>query len=142
MTVAAVLKSKGSEVWTLSPSASVAEAVTLLAERRIGAAPVVEGEQVIGIFSERDVIHCLATKGAGALDLIVADLMTAPARTVPPGEPVLAALSQMSQRRIRHLPVVEGERLVGFVSIRDLVKFRMDRIEEEAAAMRSYIQLA
>ena len=142
MTIAAILKSKGAEVVTLPPSASVAGAVALLAERRIGAAPVVEGDQVIGIFSERDVVYCLASKGAAALDLPVAEVMTAPARTVTPAELVLGALSLMTQRRIRHLPVMDGDRLVGFVSIGDLVKYRMDRIEQEAEAMRSYIQSA
>ncbi|WP_375429594.1 CBS domain-containing protein [uncultured Sphingomonas sp.] len=140
MTIAAILKTKGAEVVTLSPAATLAGAVALLAEKRIGAAPVVEGDEVVGIFSERDVVYCLAAKGAAALALSVGEVMTAPARTVVPDEPVLGALSLMTQRRIRHLPVIEGGRLVGFVSIGDLVKHRIDRIEHEAAAMRSYIQ--
>jgi CBS domain-containing protein len=142
MTIAAILKNKGAEVTTLPPSATLAGAVALLAEKRIGAVPVVEGEEVVGIFSERDVIYCLAAKGAAALELSVGEVMTAPARTVSPDEPVLGALSLMTKRRIRHLPVIEGGRLVGFVSIGDLVKYRMDRIEQEAEAMRSYIQSA
>lgn len=142
MTIAAILRTKGAEVVTLLPSASVAGAVALLAERRIGAVPVVEGERVVGIFSERDVLYCVAAKGAAALDLAVTEVMTAPVRTVGPDEPVLGALSLMTRRRIRHLPVVDGERLVGFVSIGDLVKYRIDRIEQEAEAMRSYIQSA
>lgn len=142
MTIAAILRNKGADVVTLPPSASVAGAIALLAERRIGAAPVVEGEEVVGIFSERDVIYCLASKGAAALELSVADVMTAPVRTVAPDEPVLGALSLMTRRRIRHLPVADGGRLVGFVSIGDLVKHRIDRIEAEADAMRSYIQSA
>ncbi|PAX06939.1 CBS domain-containing protein [Sphingomonas lenta] len=140
MTIAAILRTKGSEVVTLPPSASVSGAVALLSERRIGAIPIVEGEQVVGVFSERDVMYCLAVKGAAALELSVGDVMTAPARTVTPDEPVLGALSLMTQRRIRHLPVVDGGRLVGLVSIGDLVKYRIDRIEQEAEAMRSYIQ--
>lgn len=142
MTIAAILRNKGAEVVTLPPSASVAGAVALLAERRIGAVPIVEGDEVVGIFSERDVIHCLSAKGAAALDLPVAEVMTAPVRTVAPDEPVLGALSLMTRRRIRHLPVADGGRLVGFVSIGDLVKHRIDRIEAEAEAMRSYIQSA
>lgn len=142
MTIAAILKSKGEDVVTLPPSVTVAAAVALLAEKRIGAIPVVEGDQVAGVFSERDVIHCLATKGAAALDLAVGEVMTAPARTVAPEEPVLGALSLMTQRRIRHLPVMKDERLIGFVSIGDLVKYRIDRIEQEAEAMRTYIQSA
>lgn len=140
MTIAAILKAKGSEVLTLPPSASVSGAVALLSERRIGAAPVVEGDRVVGVFSERDVIYCLSAKGAAALELAVGEVMTAPARTVGPEEPVLGALSLMTQRRIRHLPVVDGGRLVGLVSIGDLVKYRIDRIEQEAEAMRTYIQ--
>jgi CBS domain-containing protein len=146
MTIATILKNKGADVVTLPRDASVATAVALLAERRIGAMPVVEGEEVVGVFSERDVIYCLATLGAAALDKNVGDVMTSPARTVSPHEPVLGALSLMSRRRIRHLPVVDatehGNRLVGFVSIGDLVKHRMDGIEQEAEAMRSYIQSA
>ncbi len=142
MTIAAILKNKGAEVVTLPPSVTLAGAVALLAEKRIGAIPVVEGAQVVGVFSERDVIYCLAAKGAAALELSVGEVMTAPAQVVSPDEPVLGALSLMTKRRIRHLPVIEGGRLVGFVSIGDLVKYRMDRIEQEAEAMRSYIQSA
>ena len=142
MTIAAILKGKGDEVVSLPPSATVAAAVALLAEKRIGAIPVVEGGRVAGVFSERDVIYCLAAQGAAALGKSVGEVMTAPARTVSPDEPVLAALAQMTRRRIRHLPVVDGEELVGFVSIGDLVKFRIDGIEREAEAMRSYIQSA
>lgn len=138
MTVAVVLRGRGETV-TLSPDLSVADAVRLFAERRIGAAPVMEGGRVLGVFSERDVIHCLAARGAEALSLPVTEGMTAPAITVTPDQPVIAALSLMTRRRIRHLPVLDGERLVGFVSIGDLVKYRMDRIEAEAAAMRDYI---
>lgn len=142
MTIAAILKTKGDAVVTLPPSATVAGAVALLAEKRIGAAPVIEGDRVAGIFSERDVMHCLAAKGDAALQLAVGEVMTAPARTVSPEESVIGALSLMTQRRVRHLPVLDGERLVGFVSIGDLVKYRIDRIEQEAEAMRSYIQSA
>jgi CBS domain-containing protein len=85
------------------------------------------------------VIHCLQARGAEALLLPVTEGMTAPAITVTPDQPVIAALSLMTRRRIRHLPVMDGDRLVGFVSIGDLVKYRMDRIEAEAAAMRDYI---
>lgn len=142
MTIAAILKTKGDEVVTLTPDATVADAVALLAERRIGAAPVMEGGRVAGVFSERDVIHCLQAKGADALGGLVREAMTAPAVTVSPDQPAIGALSLMTRRRIRHLPVLDGDRLVGFVSIGDLVKYRIDRIEAEAAAMRDYIQSA
>lgn len=140
MTIATILATKGSEVVTLTIEHTVAEAVKLLAERRIGAVPVMRGEQVAGIFSERDVIHCVAARGAAGLDGTVGEAMTAPAITVARDEAVLGALTLMTRRRIRHLPVVDGGRLVGFVSIGDLVKYRIDKIEADAEAMRSYIQ--
>lgn len=142
MTIAAILGGKGHDVVSIAPNRTVADAVALLAARRIGAVPVVAGDAVVGIFSERDVIYCLEREGAAALARLVSEVMTAPAVTTEPGSPVLAALSLMSRRRIRHLPVVEHGRLIGFVSIGDLVKHRIDRIEAEAAAMRDYIQSA
>ena len=140
MTIAAILSGKGHETITAGPSDTVGQVAALLAERRIGAVPVVSDGRVAGIFSERDVIGALAADGAAALDRPVSAVMTAPAITVGPGEPVIAALSLMTRRRIRHLPVLDGDRIVGIVSIGDLVKHRIDRIEAEADAMRSYIQ--
>lgn len=140
MTIAAILQSKGSEVLTVTGETSVREAVALLAARKIGAVPVVEDGRVVGIMSERDVIYCLKSDGAAMLDWTVGRIMTAPAITVTPDSEIMGALSLMTKRRIRHLPVVEGETLIGLVSIGDLVKFRMDKIEAEAAAMLSYIQ--
>jgi CBS domain-containing protein len=142
MTIAAILGGKGQEVVSISGDRSVAEAVSLLAGRRIGAVPVMEGDAVAGIFSERDVIYCLQREGAAALDRRVSEVMTAPAISVPSGEAVLNALALMTKRRIRHLPVIDAGLCVGFVSIGDLVKYRIERIESEAEAMRSYIQSA
>ena len=143
MTIATILQGRQpGGVVTLHPDATVADAVALLAERRIGAVPVLDDDQVVGIFSERDVIHCLQAHGASALAQSVRDVMTAAVKSIAPGESVIGALSLMTQRRIRHLPVIEGGRLVGFVSIGDLVKYRIDRIEADAAAMRAYIQSA
>jgi len=142
MTIAAILSSKGSEVATIGAGDLVRAVVEALGERRIGALPVVEGTSVVGIISERDVIYCLRSHGAEVLDWPVSRVMTAPAITAEPSTPVLAALGLMTERRIRHLPVADGGRLIGIVSIGDLVKFRMDRIEAEADAMRSYIQSA
>lgn len=142
MTIAAILSGKGRDVITVRGDATVRDTVALLAEKRIGAVPVIEGGAVAGIFSERDVIYCLQRDGAAALDSEVRAVMTAPAITVTRDQPVLAALSLMTQRRIRHLPVVEGGQLLGLVSIGDLVKYRIERIEAEAAQMRAYIQSA
>ena len=140
MTIAAILQSKGKEVLTVDCGTSVRDAVALLAERRIGALPVLRGGRVAGIMSERDIIYCLRSDGAAVLDWAVEKIMTAPAITVPSHADILGALSLMTKRRIRHLPVVDGEALVGLVSIGDLVKFRMDKIEAEAEAMLNYIQ--
>ncbi len=142
MTIAAILSSKGSEVATIGAEAPVRAVVEALGDRRIGALPVVDGERIVGIISERDVIYCLRSHGAEVLDWPVSRVMTAPAITAEPSTNVLSALALMTQRRIRHLPVTQGDRLTGIVSIGDLVKYRMERIEAEADAMRSYIQSA
>ncbi|MFC7536167.1 CBS domain-containing protein [Sphingomonas sp. GCM10030256] len=142
MTIAAVLAGKGSEVATIDSQCSLREAVDELSRRGIGALVVTEQGQVAGVISERDILHCLRQHGAALLDLPVAGAMTAPAITVTPDMPVLAALALITQRRIRHLPVMKGDALVGLVSIGDLVKYRMERIEAEAEAMRTYIQMA
>jgi CBS domain-containing protein len=140
MTIQAILASKGRDVATIGPDATLSDAIASLGEKRIGALPVVEGGQVRGIISERDVIYCLRDRGAEVLEWPVARVMSAPAVTVEPSTPILSALATMTQRRIRHLPVVERGELAGIVSIGDLVKHRMERIEEEAEAMRTYIQ--
>lgn len=142
MTIAAILRTKGDGVTSVAPAQTVAEVVALLADRRIGAVPVMEGDTVVGVFSERDLVHAVAAGQADALSRTVGELMTAPAVTVGPEDAVLGALSLMTRRRLRHLPVVDGGRVIGIVSIGDLVKYRIDRIEAEAAAMRDYIQQA
>jgi len=142
MTIAAILNGKGHDVKSVSSDQKVREAVALLAEHRIGALPVIDGGAVKGVFSERDVIYALASAGADALDRSVGAVMTAPAVTVTPKDSALGALSLMTRRRIRHLPVIEEGRMVGLVSIGDLVKYRIERIEADAAAMRDYIQSA
>ena len=142
MTIALVLQGKGSAVETIASDASVFDAVRRLGEKRIGALPVLEGDRITGIMSERDVIYCLRDHGAEVLDWPVSRVMTSPAITADPSTDVLAALALMTQRRIRHLPVVESHEIRGIVSIGDLVKHRMERIEAEAEAMRSYIQSA
>jgi CBS domain-containing protein len=140
MSIQAILGDKGREVATISADAWVSEAVTVLGERRIGALPVVEGDRIVGIMSERDVIYCLKDHGAEVLDWPVSRLMTSPAITVDPSTDVLNALALITRKRVRHLPVVSGGQLVGIVSIGDLVKYRIERIEFEAQAMREYIQ--
>lgn len=143
MTIARLIEQRPViEIQSCETALPVREAVALLSARRIGALPVVQRGSVVGIFSERDVIYQLAEQGPSLLDRSVGEVMTAPAITVDRDTGVLEALSLMTRRRIRHLPVVDNGALVGFVSIGDLVKYRIDRIESEAEAMRSYIQSA
>jgi len=143
MSIARITARQDFEIVTCTKGKTVAEAVELLTERRIGAMPVVDDDgKVVGIFSERDVIRCLRVNGAEALSLTMADVMTSPAVTVSPDTSENQALALMTRRRIRHLPVVENGKMVGFVSIGDLVKARIDEIETEAQALRDYIHSA
>jgi CBS domain-containing protein len=142
MTIAAVLSSKGSGLETIAADASLFDAVRKLGEKRIGALPVLQDGRIVGIVSERDVIYCLREHGSEALDWAVERVMSSPAITAEPDMDVLAALGLMTQRRIRHLPVLDGGAIRGIVSIGDLVKYRMERIEAEAEALRAYIQSA
>ena len=142
MTIESVLEGKGSAVETIASDSSLYDAVRKLGEKRIGALPVVEAGTIAGIISERDVIYRLRDHGPEMLGWPVSRIMSSPAITAPPDTEVLAALALMTQRRIRHLPVVEGGEIRGIVSIGDLVKHRMERIEAEAEAMRAYIQSA
>jgi CBS domain-containing protein len=142
MTITAILHGKGHHIVVAAPDDPVRQAVALLAEHRIGAVPVVDGDTVVGVFSERDLVYCLRAGDTAVLDRPVREVMTAPAVTVTPADAVMGALSLMTRRRIRHLPVVEGGRMIGLVSIGDLVKYRIERVEADAAAMRDYIQQA
>ena len=131
-----------SDIVSCPVDATLREAVRILANRRIGAMPVMQEGRVAGIVSERDVLYCLASDGEGTLDKPVRNVMTSPAITIGPGGDCEEALSLMSRRRIRHLPVVEGDTMIGFLSIGDLVKSRIDEVSQEADAMRDYIQMA
>ena len=142
MTIASMMEGRDEAVVSCSPTDTVQHAAALLAEKRIGALPVMDGDAVAGVFSERDLLYCIAKEGAAVLTRNVGEVMTAPAITIERGENVLTALSMMTRRRIRHLPVMDGGRMVGFVSIGDLVKYRMDMIEAEAQQMREYITTA
>lgn len=142
MTIARIIAGREQRVIGCTPQDTLRYAAGLLAENRIGAMPVLDEGQVAGIFSERDVLYCVAKHGDGALELKVADVMTAPAITVESAMQVSEALELMTRRRIRHLPVVEQGALIAFVSIGDLVKYRIDMAENEAEAMRDYIRTA
>lgn len=140
MTIAAILATKGSEVATVTSADRLGDAVAQLAQRKIGALVVTDAGAVVGIVSERDLVMCLAKQGAAALDRPVSEAMSAPAVTAAPDTSILTALAIMTKRRFRHLPIVVDGQLTGLVSIGDLVKHRIESIEREAEAMRSYIQ--
>ncbi len=143
MTIARITaKRSASEIVSCEATTQVRDVVKLLAEKRIGAVPILQAGQVVGIFSERDVIYRLAAEGEMCLARPVSDVMTAPAITVEETTTIDDALSLMTKRRIRHLPVLENGALKAFISIGDLVKTKMDEVEHEAEAMRSYIQTA
>jgi CBS domain-containing protein len=142
MTIARLLEGQTASIVTCDAAMRVGQGVATLAQKRIGAMPVMNAGKIAGIFSERDVIYGLDKQGPAFLDLTIGDAMTAPAVTVSADTEVLAALTLMTKRRVRHLPVVDGSTMIGFVSIGDLVKYRIERIEAEAEAMRAYIQAA
>lgn len=143
MDIARLIASRDPEgIVTCTAGATVRQAVQLLAEKRIGALPVLSGGHLAGIFSERDSLYRLAEEGAGCLDRQVGDVMTAPPVTITPEASFIDALALMTRRRIRHLPVMRGAAMVGFISIGDIVKARIDEISAEAEHMRQYIQTA
>jgi len=139
MLVSQILKSKGDLVFTAVPSETLGAVCALLHSRRVGAMVVLENDAVAGIVSERDIVRSVAELGAGALSQPVANFMTREVQFASPGETVDALLSRMTDRRIRHLPVVEGTRLLGIVSIGDLVKSKISEVEAEADNLKAYI---
>ncbi len=140
MLVSQILTTKGDMVFTVEPSATVAQAAHLLNSRRVGAMVVLgERRDVAGIFSERDLARAVAEHGAAALELKVGDVMTRDVIFADPSEKVDVLLSRMTDRRIRHLPVCVDGRLVGIVSIGDLVKIKIAEVEAEAEGLKAYI---
>lgn len=140
MLISDIMTTKDDGLIIGDPSEKVRDVAARLAERRIGAIPVLDGDKVVGIFSERDIVYGLAREGDALLDQTLASAMTSDVVTITPDTKILTAISLMTRRRIRHLPVTRDDALVGFVSIGDLVKSRIDMIESEAEAMRDYIQ--
>ena len=142
MSIAIIIKARQHDIITCTAQDSIRHAVALLAEKRIGALPVMDGDAVVGIFSERDVLHGVAREGGAVLDRTVGEVMTSPAITIDALHDANDAMALMTRRRIRHLPVVDSDQLLGFVSIGDLVKFRIEQVEAEAEAMREYITMS
>jgi CBS domain-containing protein len=140
MLVSQILKRKGDLVFTTSPSETIAAVAGQLSARGVGALVVLDaGGKVAGIVSERDVVRVVAEGGAQALSAPVSSCMTHDVLFADPGETVDSLLSRMTDRRIRHLPVCHKDRLVGLVSIGDLVKWKISEVEAEAEGLKSYI---
>lgn len=140
MNVEAILKVKGDAVVTIAPTATIAEAVGLLCRKRIGALVVsASGAEPQGILSERDIVHGLGSHGAALMDRHVQDLMTKTVVTCSPQDRVADLMALMTERRIRHIPVLRNGRLAGLVSIGDVVKNRLDEIELETTSLKAYV---
>lgn len=141
MSVGEILKAKGTDVQTIEGDTSVADAVERLRDERIGALVVSsDGQTIEGVFSERDVITGLADHGEALLGMKVRDLMTTSVATCSPEDGVEKVMLEMTELRARHFPVLDGERLVGIVSIGDVVKNRLDEVQLERNVLReSYI---
>jgi CBS domain-containing protein len=140
MTIANILKQKGAASVTVSPTASIAEVTHVLAAHRIGAVLVCnERQDLLGILSERDIVASLATNGASALDHSAESLMTSHVTTAVPRTTVAQAMLMMTNGRFRHLPVIEHGRIVGVISIGDVVKARMAQQEQEVDQLKAYV---
>jgi CBS domain-containing protein len=143
MTVKTILSTKGSEVITIGPTATLEEAIAVLAKRRIGAVVVLGAEErVIGILSERDIVRALSERGASALKEPLAQTMTRVVVTCAEADTVSELMERMTRGRFRHIPVLEEDRLIGIISIGDVVKQRLGEMERESEALRDYIQTA
>lgn len=139
MLVSQILKTKGDLVFTASPAETVGAICALLYSRKVGAMVVMDGDRVVGIVSERDMVRAFAEEGAAALTKPISSCMTHDVIFAEPSETIDSLLSRMTDRRIRHLPVCQNERLVGIVSIGDLVKWKIDEVEAEAHGLKAYI---
>ena len=135
-----LMRDKSHEIVKIKAHASIADAATILTENRIGALLVEDDSgNIVGILSERDIVGGMGSHGADLHDVAVSQLMTADLIKCSPGDTVLEAMAMMTDRRIRHLPVFEGDDFIGLVSIGDLVKCRISEVQDEAEAMRQYI---
>jgi CBS domain-containing protein len=143
MTVSIILAAKGREVVTIEPGATLKSAVALLAQKRIGAILVLGADnRIVGILSERDIVRAIAEGGAAAFDEPVSQSMTRKVSTCTETETIASLMERMTEGKFRHLPVVDQGRLVGIVSIGDVVKHRLQEVERDSAAMRDYILTA
>lgn len=138
--VSYLLALKGKDVWSIDPDAPVLEAIRLMAERRIGALPVMRGTELLGIVSERDYARKVILLGRSSADTPVRDIMTSPVVTISPDEVVHNCMETMTQKRIRHLPVVDRGKVVGMISIGDLVKAVIEDQKHTIDQLETYIR--
>jgi CBS domain-containing protein len=134
-----VLALKSKDVWTISPDAPVLDAIRLMAERGIGALPVVQGSELVGIISERDYARKVFLLGRSSAETPVRDIMSSPVVTISSDQAVHNCMEIMTDQRIRHLPVVEKGRLIGMISIGDIVKAVMEEQQQTIAQLERYI---
>jgi len=139
MSVEAILKNKGSNVFTIRQEHSLAETATLLSTKKVGVAVVTDAKgKIVGVVSERDIVKALAQYGKGALEMPVRNIMSSPALTCTIADNAKHVLEIMTDRRVRHLPVVDGDELIGIVSIGDAVNFRLQQAQTEMGVLRDY----
>jgi CBS domain-containing protein len=138
-TIGTILHHKGAAVWSISPQATVFEAIQLLARKNIGALPVMEGDKLVGIFSERDYTRKVALEGKTSHTTRVRDILSANVATITPNETVEEAMRRMTDKRIRHLPVVEDGKLIGLVSIGDMVNWIISAQTATIDQLESYV---
>jgi CBS domain-containing protein len=142
MTVRAILDTKGHHIQSVGPDAKLAAAVKTLAERKIGAVLVMSKGRIEGILSERDIVRVLDERGAGVLDEPVSEVMTRKVVSCRQSDTVAAIMEMMTLGKFRHLPVVEDDKVVGVISIGDIVKWRVREYEMEQEALQNYIKTA
>jgi CBS domain-containing protein len=140
VTVRDLLSTKPNEVWTVSPGATVFQALEMLAAKDIGAVPVVEGEKLLGIFSERDYARKVALKGQASRDMLVSNIMVRAVVCVAPTDSINDCMTLMTEQRVRHLPVMDSERLVGMVTIGDVVKKIITEQKHTIQQLEHYIR--
>ncbi|MBI2236759.1 MAG: CBS domain-containing protein [Magnetospirillum sp.] len=139
MSVEAILKHKGRHLYTIRPEHTMADAAALLAGKRVGATVVCDAKgRIVGIVSERDVVIAVVQFGKGALEMPVRNIMSSPVLTCDLSDSVKRVMEIMNDRHIRHLPVVDGEELVGMVSIRDAVDHRLRETQLEVGVLRDF----
>jgi CBS domain-containing protein len=142
MTVQAILDSKGRDIVSVSADSTLEAAVKILSERRIGAVLVMKNHHIEGILSERDIVRVLGRRGAAVLKEPVSETMTRKVVTCRQADTAAAIMEKMTAGKFRHLPVVESDKVVGLISIGDIVKFRVREYEHEQDALREYIKTA